>query len=556
MKDKVILFGASNYGKVSYNILKEYYDIKYYCDNDRLKWRQNINNIEIIEPKYLQQMVDYKIIITSDYYNEILSQLHKYNILECMIFRKIEKENILFVVHDKKIIEYVFLSINKRICKQNSKTYIMNFDGTEKKVLGDKNFKFIKLVNEWIYYENMEDNDEIYRIRLDGTMNERIKKLKVLSTIIYNDRISIVFNGTIKISKIDNSNQFISIVDDKYNKINYTLEIYNNVISISFDNVKNDSNLSIYICKDFIRDMCGNSLDNNYSKEIIVNTDRSDLEYYKTCGVYDIFPFDFSENTTDRLRFDKNGIPLYNIQGSFKYNPAVIAGYGLYCYNKYILTHQICYIEEAKKIADLIIEKIEKDTGNIYYNFDLFDKHSSLKSPWISAMAQGVAISLLSRIYIYTRELKYLNFACEAEKPLKKNINEGGVKKSLCDYYFYEEYPNKLPPFTLNGFIYTLIGLYDLSSVHKNDKEAEILYYKGVEALKYILPLYDNNELSTYDLFHLSNDNKALLNYKYHNVHIKLLNTINSITPDEKFQYYYKVWKCKPQYDYYFKIKG
>lgn len=556
MKDKVILFGASNYGKVSYNILKEYYDIKYYCDNDRLKWRQSINNIKIIDPKYLQQMIDYKIIITSDYYNEILSQLHKYNILECMIFRKIEKENILFVVHNKKIIEYVFLSINKRICKQNSKTYIMNFDGTEKKVLGDKNFKFIKLVNRWIYYSSMEDNDEIYRIKLDGTMNERIKKLKVLSTIIYNDRISIVFNGAIKISKIDNSNQLISIVDDKYNKINYILEVYNNVLSINFVNVKNNSNLSIYICKDFIRDIMGNSLDINYQKKIVINTNNSDLGHYKAWGIYDIFPFDFSENAEDKLQFDKNGIPLYNVQGSFRYNPAVIAGYGLYCYSKYILTHQTHYINEAKKIADFIIDKIEKNTGNIYYSFDLFDEHSSLKSPWISAMAQGVVISLLSRIYIYTNELKYLNFACEAEKPLKRNINEGGVKKLFCNYYFYEEYPNELPPLTLNGFIYTLIGLYDLSSVNRESKETEQLYYKGIETLKYILPLYDNDELSPYDLFHLFNKNKALLNYKYHNVHIRLLKTINSITPDEKFDYYYKVWECKPQYDYYFKIKG
>lgn len=75
MKEKVILFGASQYGRMALNYLKNSYEILYFSDNDAEKWGSKIEGIDIISPHKLKTVSYDKIIITSTYYKEILAQL-------------------------------------------------------------------------------------------------------------------------------------------------------------------------------------------------------------------------------------------------------------------------------------------------------------------------------------------------------------------------------------------------------------------------------------------------------------------------------------------------
>lgn len=53
--------------------------------------------------------------------------------------------------------------------------------------------------------------------------------------------------------------------------------------------------------------------------------------------------------------------------------------------------------------------------------------------------------------------------------------SEGGVLATFLNkFHWYEEYPTKPPSFVLNGFIYSILGLYDLMSIAPVDQSQVI----------------------------------------------------------------------------------
>ncbi|HID0820805.1 TPA: nucleoside-diphosphate sugar epimerase/dehydratase, partial [Clostridium botulinum] len=66
-KEKLILFGASKMGETVYSLLKDGYDIDYFCDNDKNKWGKELCGLKIISPEYLskEEFKHSNIIITS-----------------------------------------------------------------------------------------------------------------------------------------------------------------------------------------------------------------------------------------------------------------------------------------------------------------------------------------------------------------------------------------------------------------------------------------------------------------------------------------------------------
>ncbi|NFF64913.1 class I SAM-dependent methyltransferase [Clostridium sporogenes] len=80
MKKDIVIFGASKFGEIAYILLKDEYNILYYCDNDINKVGKTINGIKIISPEKLKEMDNVKIYIASQYYKEIEPQLLIINI--------------------------------------------------------------------------------------------------------------------------------------------------------------------------------------------------------------------------------------------------------------------------------------------------------------------------------------------------------------------------------------------------------------------------------------------------------------------------------------------
>ena len=152
---------------------------------------------------------------------------------------------------------------------------------------------------------------------------------------------------------------------------------------------------------------------------------------------------------------------------------------------------------------------------------------------WYSAMGQGQAMSLLARVYLITKEEKYLRAALKATKVFYKTSENHGVRADLFGVPWYEEYPTHPASFVLNGFIYALFGLYDLWKVAGDEKgsDARELYLDGFKSLEVRIPLYDNGYNTFYDLRHITmpgiSPNRA--RWQYHQVHLEQLHALISI---------------------------
>lgn len=170
-----------------------------------------------------------------------------------------------------------------------------------------------------------------------------------------------------------------------------------------------------------------------------------------------------------------------------------------------------------------------------------------LEPGWYSAMAQGQAMSTLVRAYLLTKDETYLKAALHAIGPYKVPSEKHGVKAVFMNKYeWYEEYPTTPSSFVLNGFIYSLIGLYDLAQTasEEDGSEAARLYAKGMESLKAMVPLYDTGSGTIYDLRHfMLGTVPNLARWDYHTTHINQMQLLASIDDSPIFRDFTKRWK-------------
>ncbi|XP_065222760.1 D-glucuronyl C5-epimerase [Planococcus citri] len=170
-----------------------------------------------------------------------------------------------------------------------------------------------------------------------------------------------------------------------------------------------------------------------------------------------------------------------------------------------------------------------------------------LKPGWYSAMGQGHALSVLARAYyISDKNTKYLEAARKALGPFKVlSKNHGVLAMYMHELHWYEEYPTDPPTFVLNGFIYSLIGLYDFHTLATVDYSHEpyMLYVQGMTSLKKLLLAFDTGSGTTYDLRHMSlGIAPKLARWDYHATHINQLLLLSSIDKDPLFSNTAKRW--------------
>lgn len=160
---------------------------------------------------------------------------------------------------------------------------------------------------------------------------------------------------------------------------------------------------------------------------------------------------------------------------------------------------------------------------------------------WYSAMGQGHALSVLSRAYHHSGgDFRYLKTALRALKPFKVPSVKGGVKATfLQTYNWYEEYPTQPPSFVLNGFIYSLLGLFDLKAIVPVNQAQEVteLYNEGMKSLKNLLMLFDMGSVTSYDLRHITIGTAPnLARWDYHATHINQLLLLSTIENEHLFK--------------------
>ena len=152
-------------------------------------------------------------------------------------------------------------------------------------------------------------------------------------------------------------------------------------------------------------------------------------------------------------------------------------------------------------------------------------------------MGQGEAISVLCRAYILTNKSCYLESLKNAAIFLKKDIKYGGVMRADSEDVVFEEYAsvNSEKISVLNGWIFTLFGLFDYIKLIP-DLKYEKLLYASVLTLEKYLQCYDCGYWSMYDL------SGRIASPAYHDLHIDLLYVMSDLTDIDSFSKYAEKW--------------
>ncbi|MBQ9859782.1 MAG: hypothetical protein IJO76_03780 [Clostridia bacterium] len=243
---------------------------------------------------------------------------------------------------------------------------------------------------------------------------------------------------------------------------------------------------------------------------------------------------------------DERGLPT-TPKGPTRYRPVILAQYGLMNYNLYLKFGDEAYKDSLLAVCDYLCEAITPEgTWPHPYDYRSSAVNATLRAPWCSSMVQGEAISCLVRGYHLTQNPLYLDTAEKALKPFTRPVEEGGVLRMLGEGLpMYEKYPTDPPSCILNGFLFSLIGLYDLGqTAHSGAQQAKELFEAGMHTLTRILPLYDDDLCSLYDLGYLfAAPIPKHKNPYYHWIHVNLLLAVHSIQPNPLFWHFINKWK-------------
>lgn len=244
---------------------------------------------------------------------------------------------------------------------------------------------------------------------------------------------------------------------------------------------------------------------------------------------------------TADVKLDSHRIPVVRRPGGWAHNPVTIASVGLSDYSYALRSGDRGSMRAAVRMARWFVRNQRRDgTWPYRYDFPVAGMDLKMKAPWSSAMAQGMAASLLRRAYARTCHRTFIRTAARGLAPLTRPVSRGGLTARLRGGAFYEEYPTRPASFTLNGFMYTLIGLYDLRDV---SPRAGRLFRAGRRTLIRNLHLYETGGISAYHLgFRTKPPRPILKSLKYHRVHVVGLTVLNRMDPSPTMRRYRDRW--------------
>ena len=216
---------------------------------------------------------------------------------------------------------------------------------------------------------------------------------------------------------------------------------------------------------------------------------------------------------------DRQGIPfLEHCDGKHIKMPTMIFQYGLGAFDLYLLEEKKEYLDKVVICANWAVDNQEEkgSWNNFFYIYP--------DNPY-SAMSQGEGASLLLRAYAETKDIRYFNAAKKAIDFMLIDVSCGGVSERRENELYLLEYTHL--PLVLNGWIFALWGIYDLSLVLPEYKKE---FDKTVNTLARQLLLFDNGYWSLYDV------SVMMTSPFYHKLHIAQLKAMYQITNIDIFK--------------------
>lgn len=241
------------------------------------------------------------------------------------------------------------------------------------------------------------------------------------------------------------------------------------------------------------------------------------------------------------LEFDSNGVAMRNYRAlGRQYNPVFVAWWGLVNLDRYVRHSRREQLQAFfVQVEWLKANAVEREDGAVIWpcHFDWQEGFCRLRSPWISAMYQGIVISALVRWYRITGDKSLLDLCLKATKVFERPIEEGGVRTLQGRSVLYEEYPGYPLARVLDGFLFSLLGLYDLGR-ETGDAGVIGLFEQGVGGLLATIDRWDyRGKWSWYG------SHGYLCPPQYHNLNCVLLTVLGTLTGEKTLSEYADRWQ-------------
>lgn len=253
--------------------------------------------------------------------------------------------------------------------------------------------------------------------------------------------------------------------------------------------------------------------------------------------------------------FDDQGLPLVDYDLLFArhrvkveglagvhYTPVTLAFYGLGQCLRITTTSNDGPARQLRRVCDwFVAQQIQTPAGGVWlHRFPMPHLPPLLRQHggWISAMAQGLAASVLLRGCQRFGDTGYSDAARRGLQVLTVALNDGGVASPLRDnMVFLEEFPTDPPMHVLNGALFALIGLLEYLRVSV-DEDLQHTAHLAINGVLELLPEFDSGFASFYDL-----RRRQIANREYHDLHIQLLRAVGRMTNTLQFEQMSERWQ-------------